>query len=81
MFQVAYTFSKSLTDGSDWNYLPVYSLDPKKDRGPADASRTHIMVASYVLPIPIFRNRNTLVGKLLGGWQLSGVTTFQSGRP
>ena len=31
--------------------------------------------------VPFLRNSNTLTGKLLGGWQISGITQFQTGTP
>jgi hypothetical protein len=34
-----------------------------------------------VYPLPFWRGGKTLHEKLLGGWQLSGVTTIQSGTP
>jgi hypothetical protein len=34
-----------------------------------------------VLEAPFFKDTKTLAGKLLGGWQLSGMTIFQSGLP
>ena len=34
---------------------------------------------SYVYHIPFFRTQNGLVGKVLGGWQLSGIIQAQGG--
>src|SRR5205085_1058561 len=36
---------------------------------------------NYVWEIPFLRNQTNLTGKILGGWQLSGITTFQTGLP
>jgi hypothetical protein len=36
---------------------------------------------SGVWDIPLLADRNTLRAKLLGGWQLSGITTWNSGFP
>jgi hypothetical protein len=85
---VAYTFGKALgttavneTDGSAW-------ADPIDTRGrswgvlPFD--RTHILNVSYNYYVPdIARGSvsNAVTRGLLNGWQLSGITTFQSGTP
>jgi hypothetical protein len=35
----------------------------------------------YLYDLPFFRGRNDIAGKALGGWQISGVTQFQTGLP
>ena len=42
---------------------------------------THVFIANYSYELPFFKNANNLSGKLLGGWQLSGITQFQTGTP
>jgi hypothetical protein len=39
-----------------------------------------MFIASYVYDFPFYRNQSGLVGKLLGGWELSGITTIQTGQ-
>src|SRR5258708_38216041 len=39
------------------------------------------MTINYLYELPIFKNSSTLSGKLLGGWQVSGITQFQTGSP
>jgi hypothetical protein len=41
----------------------------------------HNFITYYVYELPFLRGQTTLAGKLLGGWQLSGITTFQTGLP
>jgi carboxypeptidase family protein/TonB-dependent receptor-like protein len=54
-------------------------------RGPSDFDFTHRFVASYVYELPFGRNHLLLqrgVGAaILGGWRMSGVFTYYSGRP
>jgi hypothetical protein len=38
-------------------------------------------VASYVYEVPSFTDSHVLLRQVLGGWQVSGVTTIESGRP
>ncbi|MGH9398028.1 MAG: carboxypeptidase regulatory-like domain-containing protein [Terriglobia bacterium] len=41
----------------------------------------HMLVINYVYNLPIFNNAAGVKRALLGGWQLSGITTFYSGLP
>ena len=90
----AYTFSKSIDDGS-YNTQgsnassaePQDSFDWRAERGLSDFDATHRLVISYIYELPFgrgkkFMNRsNRIVGGILGGWQLNGITTAQSGTP
>ncbi|MEK7406558.1 MAG: TonB-dependent receptor [Acidobacteriota bacterium] len=81
LLNVAYTWSKAITDASGWSEGPMDSYDFKRERGLADYDRRHIFVFSYIYPLPFWRAQRTWYEKAFGGWQLSGVTTMQSGRP
>ncbi len=35
----------------------------------------------YIYDLPFFRDQDTLIGKLLGGWQISGATFIRTGTP
>jgi hypothetical protein len=76
---VSYTWSKATTDASEYSELPQDSYNFKNDHGLATYDRRHIFVLSYVYPIPFWRDQNTWYKKVLGGWDLSGVTTIQIG--
>jgi hypothetical protein len=39
-----------------------------------------MFIASYVYDLPFYRNQNGFVGKVLGGWEISGITTIQTGQ-
>ena len=43
--------------------------------------RTHRASFTYVYEIPFFREQRGALGHILGGFQISGVTTFESGVP
>jgi len=74
-----YTWSKTmeLTGGG---FKDIYNA--RADIGLSGIHRTHVANIAYVYEIPFFRKdprkwlRNTL-----GGWDLSGITSFQSGAP
>jgi hypothetical protein len=39
------------------------------------------MIVSYLYELPVFRHNNNFAGKVLGGWQLSGIFQAQTGTP
>jgi hypothetical protein len=79
---VAYTFSKNLTDNqTDRSTAPQDSYDIKSEYGRASLDRRHIFTANYVYELPFFRNDRGLAGQVLGGWQVSGIVTLQTGVP
>jgi len=88
-FQGAYTFGKTLDNtpasaGFTSVWGGFFSNDVNAARqawGPADFNRRQRFVAYYLWEIPQLRNKRRRSSLLLNGWQLSGVTTFQSGRP
>jgi Carboxypeptidase regulatory-like domain/TonB-dependent Receptor Plug Domain len=59
--------------------IPAFQGGLQLDRGPSDYDRTHRVVISYIWEIPGFNEG--MFKHVLGGWQLSGVTSFQSGAP
>jgi hypothetical protein len=77
----SYTWSRAITDASAYNENPMDSYNFKRDRGLATFHRAHVAVISYVYPLPFFRNAAGITRTLLGGWQVSGVTTFNTGLP
>lgn len=77
---VAYTWSKNLTDNiTDRSDAPQNSYNIRQDRGKAALHRDHVFTANYIYELPFFSNRNDLTGNLLGGWEVSGIVTLQSG--
>jgi len=78
---VAYTWSKLLTTNPQDRGLGVsdaYNL--KGDYGLSTLNTPQIFVVSYVYDLPFFKNQKNLAARVLGGWELSGITNFQSGQ-
>jgi hypothetical protein len=79
----AYTYGRALSDFSgEFFYSP--SQNPRNaeaDYGPVNWDRTHMLNLSYVYDIPLFKGRNDIVAKGLGGWTVSGLTAIESGFP
>ena len=44
--------------------------------------RAHLLNVNYIYELPFFhRSSNRHVRNVLGGWEVAGVTTYQSGAP
>jgi len=80
-FGVSYTLSKSMDNGSNQRDVVPDTYDVSMLWGPSEFDARHILVFNYLYDLPFFKNHSTLGGKLLGGWQISGVTQFQTGLP
>jgi outer membrane receptor protein involved in Fe transport len=83
--QLAYTWSKTLTDATndrDAIDVPQIRTNLHLERAVSRLDRPHVFVASYVYEIPTFHSGfgSSGVGKmLLSGWEVAGITTAQSG--
>jgi hypothetical protein len=87
-FLFSYTYSKSMDYASDPQADTItnfYNL--RQDYGPSDYSRKHMasFAASYELPVgkgkAFLSNANSLVNNILGGWNIGGIFTADSGLP
>ena len=78
-FQAAYTFSKSIDDGSTFEE----TLDPfnyRASRGLSLFNSKQRFVVSYDWELPV-RKYSGFAGRILDDWEVSGITQFQSGFP
>jgi hypothetical protein len=82
---VAYTYSKNKTNATndrDAVDIPQNPLAKDSEYSEARSSRPHIFSASYVYELPFFRkSSNGFLRGVLAGWQISGITNIESGRP
>jgi len=81
LFGVSYTLSKSMDNGSNQRDVVPDTYDVSMLWGPSEFDARHILVFNYLYDLPFFKNHSSVPGKLLGGWQISGVTQFQTGQP
>ena len=78
---LAYSYSHSIDDSSDrFDNTFVNSYDLRANRASSNFDQRHILNISYVYDLPFFRGQG-LAHAIVGGWQLSGITTFQTGTP
>jgi hypothetical protein len=88
-----YTYSKSLDDlplaweaqgpyaGQSWVYPWYYKNADLLDRGPSQFNFKQRFVATFVWHVPFPAHANAILKGAFGGWETSGILTFQSGAP
>jgi hypothetical protein len=81
LFGVTYTFAKSSDDGSNQRDIIPNTYDAHGLWAPSDFDTRHVFIANFLYELPIFRGQNNVAGKVLGGWQVSGIFQAQSGGP
>jgi hypothetical protein len=87
--QLGYTLSKAVDpssgnggNGYDLNNVENPYLGWKYDVGPSPFDRRQVAFVSFVYDIPLLRSSsNRGLKTALGGWQVSGIVTMQSGAP
>ncbi len=88
----AYTWSKLIDNGSDvfgiagtnaqaMAAVPSIFGGLPAERAVSMFDRTHRASITYVYDLPFLREQKGLVGRVIGGWQLSGVVTCETGVP
>jgi hypothetical protein len=78
--QGSYTWSKSLTDVTVDSANSNNAGNLAQQYGPSYFNRPQRFIINYSWNIP-FGQHNGFVGKVLEGWNISGVTTIQDGAP
>ena len=87
-----YTFSKLIDNNSEvfasaglsngsLSIIPLVLGGERNDRAVGLFDRTHRAVFTYVYEFPFMRDQKGVLGQIAGGWQISGITTFESGVP
>ena len=83
--QFSYTFSKALGLDNDNNIRDLRNLASSK--GVLTSDRTHVIASSVAYELPFgrdhlfFKNAPGWADRVIGGWQLSTITQWQSGPP
>ena len=84
-WQTAYTYAKSIDDVStatvafDTRFND--QTNARASRGLSDFDRRHRFVSSWVYALPFYSHSGGAAQKAMGGWEVSGVVTLQSGSP
>jgi hypothetical protein len=78
---LAYTLSKSTDDGSAQRDVLPDTYNAHFMWGPSTFDVRHILVVNYLYQLPFYKNQLNLAGRVLGGWQVSGIVQYQTGQP
>jgi hypothetical protein len=79
-FTGAYTWSKALGYTTD-NGMLLNPFNFRANYGPLDYDRQHVLSISHLWELPFGRRGSHLASTLLGGWQLNGIFSWQTGTP
>ncbi len=87
-FGFNYTYSKLLDDTPGGvaqvtvGGSPENNYNANADYGLSAFHRKNVLNFNYIYELPFFtKSRNLVLRKAVGGWEIAGVTTFQSGAP
>jgi len=82
-FQAAYTWAHAIDYQScDTSCSVSNPYDIHFNRGNADFDRPQVLIVNYIYELPFFKhNSSAVVRQTIGGWQLSGITTLETGEP
>jgi hypothetical protein len=81
-FGVAYTFSKTLTNNpSDRSDAPYDSYNFGPEYGPASFSLKQVLSINYEYQLPFYQSQQGVIGHVLGGWEVTGISMFTTGFP
>ena len=81
---VHYTYSRTrdIATHSNGGGTTMDNYDIFRDYGPANWDVPHRFVASYIYDIPFLKSSSSaFLRYVVAGWQVSGITTIQSGTP
>ncbi len=89
IFQGSYTYSKVLddADGSQTNFSPLLdNANPQVERARAAFDVTNAFKVNFVYNLPFgqgqrFGSNNGILNRVVGGWAVSSLLTWQSGSP
>jgi hypothetical protein len=88
-YQLAYTWSKSISEDDGWfgveGQVVQNPYDPQASRGLAGTNLPHVFSANGLYDIPVgpgrhFSTGNKLSDYILGNWQLNDIFTFRNGQ-
>ncbi len=84
-FQIgaSYTYSHSTDEQSGLGlfYNGNNALDLRSGYGLSDFDRAHVINFNYIFQVPNMAPKNSLLGKFVDDWSLTGITVLQSGQP
>jgi len=80
-FGAAYTLSRTSDNSSDLTDTLPNAYDDQAYWGISDLDRTHVLIVNYIYELPFLKGASSLLRRLAGNWEISGINQFQSGAP
>jgi hypothetical protein len=86
LFQAEYQWTRSL-DNAEYVGGPMIPAKPQLDYGNSANIRRHVLTFHYLYELPVGRGKallggiNKVADAFIGGWQFSGISTYQTGAP
>jgi hypothetical protein len=80
-FGLAYTLGKSEDNASNKRDVLPNSYDDSIAWGNSAFDRRHVFNFYYIYDLPFYRSQAGVIGKVLGGWQITGSTFMRTGTP
>ena len=77
---LAYTWSRNMTNSqNEASTAPQNSYNLHNEYARANLDRRHVLSVNYIYELPFFTRQANFKEKLLGGWQISGITYYFTG--
>jgi hypothetical protein len=77
---LAYTWSKNLTNSqNEGSTAPQDTYNLGREYARANLDRRHVLSVNYIYELPFFEKQANFKEKVLGGWQISGITYYFTG--
>jgi hypothetical protein len=81
-FGANYTFSKDLGTAASYNNVVPDPLNLRNEYNPVPFDRTHVVNAHYLIDLGNrYHGDHRMFAQALNGWQISGISSIQSGPP
>jgi hypothetical protein len=77
---VAYTWARNMTDSqNEFSTVPQDTYNLKAEYARANLDRRQVLNINYIYELPWFSLQRNFKEKVLGGWQVSGITVHYTG--
>jgi hypothetical protein len=76
-----YTWSRSLTDTPGESTAAQNTHNLAAEYGPSPYNRNDVLTIDGIWDLPWYREQKDLIGKIAGGWEVSGIYAVNSGLP
>ena len=82
LFNLYYTWSHNLTNNqTDRSTAAQNVYNIRGEYGPSQLDRRNVLTANFVYDLPWMKSQQGFLGHILGGWEASGIVTYNSGTP